>query len=132
MDILLQLFRKEELNKLVEENIWIKNISKENVRKILKLLSDQKCNHKELRNIILTNPNVLQKDPNELEELIYKFKEYNVLKTNSIFNIYPYILNKVAYEIDTFFFIKQKEGLKDDEIVALLEKEPYTIDMTNK
>ena len=130
MDILRQLFRMDEIEKLTKENSWLKNISKEHIKKILKVLSDQKCNNKELRNIILTNPDVLQKDPDELEELIYKIKEYNVIHLNKTMNNYPYILNKKAYEIDTFIFLKQKDGLTEEEMIRLLENEPYKIDMT--
>ena len=132
MDSLKQLFREREIEELVEQNKEIKVRKKEDIRRILKLLADQKCTNKELRNIIKINPFVLTRNPDALEELIYKLKEYKVLHVNKVFDCYPYITNKYAYEIDTFFFIKQKEGLDDKEIIKILEEEPYQIDMTTK
>ena len=129
MDILKQLFRENEILELLKKEKKIFYQDKEIIRRILKILADQKCNNKELRNIILTNPAVLLLDPDELEELIYKLKEYGVLYLNKSFDNYPYLLNKKAYEIDTFFFIKQKEGLKDEEIIKILEEEPYLIEV---
>ncbi len=129
MDILKQLFRDQEINIILEQIPNIKKHNKENISKIIKLLADQKCNNKELRNIILTNPDVLLKNPEDIEELIYKLKEYNVLHLNKSFDNYPYLLNLKPYEIDTFIFLKQKEGLKEEEIIKILEDEPYLIEI---
>ena len=131
MDILLQLFRQEEINKLVEENDWIRKLNKDDLRQVIRLLANERCNNKLLRNIIQTNPDVLGKNPDELEELILKFKEYNIIHLDKVFDTYPYILNKKAYMLDTYFFIKEKEGLTEEEISKMLEEEPYKIEMTS-
>ncbi len=131
MDILLQLFRQEEINKLVEENDWIRKLNKDDLRQVIRLLANERCNNKLLRNIIQTNPEVLGKNPDELEELILKFKEYNIIHLDKVFDTYPYILNKKAYMLDTYFFIKEKEGLTEEEISKMLEEEPYKIEMTS-
>lgn len=131
MDCLKQLFRDSEIEKLLEQNPDIQYCKKEDLRKIIKLLADQKCNHKELRNILQTNPFLLTRNPDELEELIYKLKEYGVLLLNQVFDLDPFLTNKNAYEIDSFFFVKQKEGLTDDEIIKLIQNEPYLLEMTS-
>ena len=130
MDILRQLFREEEIKRLVLENDWLKIISKEQIRSILKILSNEKCNNKVLRNIIITYPEVLRKNIDELNELIYILKGYKIIHLEVLFDLYPLFLRKKGYEVDNFFFIKQKEGLKNDEIKKLLEREPYLIDVT--
>ena len=131
MDILRQLFREEEIKRLIKENDWLKIISKEQVRDIIKTLSDEKCNNRVLRNIIITYPEVLRKDVDELKELIYVLKGYEIIHLENLFDEYPFFLKKKAYEVDNFFFIKQKEGHKNNEIKKILEDTPYMIDVTS-
>lgn len=131
MDSLKQIFREIEIEVILKQNPDIRFAKKEDIRRILKLLSDQKCNHRVMRHILLTNPFVLTRDPNELEELIFKFKEYHVFRLDLVFDGDPYIISKNAFEVDSFFFMKQKEGLSDQDIITLLEKEPYQMEMTS-
>jgi len=130
MDILRQLFREEEIKRLVLENDWLKIISKEQVRDIIRVLANEKCNNKVLRNIIFNYPEVLRKDVDELNELIYILKGYEIIHLEKLFDLYPLFLKKKGYEVDNFFFIKQKEGLNNIEIKKLLEEKPYLIDVT--
>ena len=131
MDCLKQLFRDTEIEMMLEENPDIQYQDKNSIRRIIKLLADQKCNHKVLRNILQTNPSLLTRDPDELEELIYKLKEYGVLLLNKAFDLDPFLTNKNAYEIDSFVFMKQKEGLTEDEIIRIIQEEPYLLEMTS-
>lgn len=128
MEVLLQLFREEEIKELIKTNEFIEKQSKENISRILKILFDQKCTNNLMRNIIKSNPFVLTRDPDNLEELIYKLKEYGIIHIDIVADTYPYILNKNAYEIDTFFFKKMKEGKNEEEAKEILESEPYLID----
>lgn len=134
MDILRQLFREDEIERLMEKNPYIKLQTKENLGRILKLLADQKCNPKVLRNIIETNPNVLSRNPDELEELIFKCKEYNLLHLEKIFDEYPPLTSKNAYELDLYFYQKTRNKKSLEEAEEELKKEPFRIDleMTNQ
>ena len=129
MDALQQLFRQEEIDELVEMNPNIPFQKKEDLRKILKLLADQKCNNRVLRNIIQTYPFVLTRSPEEVEELIIKFKEYGIVHLEKLFDAYPFILMKDAYEIDGFFIQKKQENMTLEEAKKLLEEEPFQIDV---
>ena len=131
MDSLKQLFRDIEIEELIEQNPEIRLRKKEDIRQILKLLSDQKCNHRVLRYIIMTNPFVLTRDPHELEELIYKLKEYQVIHLDKVFEGDPYITSKNTFDVDSFFFVKQKEGYSNQDIIKILEEQPYQIEMTS-
>ncbi|MBR3210591.1 MAG: hypothetical protein IKF71_01480 [Bacilli bacterium] len=131
MDSLKQLFRDGEVEQIISQNPEIKIRNKEDIRKILKLLSDQKCNHRVMRYILMINPFVLTRNPEELEELIYKLKEYHVIHLDKVFEGDPYLMSKNSFDIDCFFFTKQKEGYSDQEIVEILENEPYQIEMTD-
>ena len=131
MEVLKQLFRDNEIEKLKEDNSNLVYLSSEDISKVIRVLANQKCNNRVLRKIIMTYPDILNRNVDDLEDLIYKLKEYNVLHFDKAFDNYPYLLNKQPYEIDSFFFVKQKEGLSDDEIIKILEEEPYKIEMTS-
>ncbi len=129
MDILSQLFKKEEIDEILEMNPNIQYQKKEDLRKIIKLLADQKCSNRILRNILQTNPMVLTRSPEDVEELIIKLKEYNILHLDKLFDEYPFILIKDAYEIDGYFINKRSENISLEEARELLEKEPFQIDV---
>ena len=128
MEVLLQLFSEDEIKELLQDNEFIPKQSKENLSRILRILSNQKCSNKIMRNVIKSNPYILTRDPDSLEELIYKLKEYGIIHIELLADTYPFILNKNAYEIDTFFFKQIKEGKSEEEAKELLESEPYLID----
>ena len=129
MDILSQLFKKEEIDEILEMNPNIQYQKKEDLRRIIKLLADQKCSNRILRNILQTNPMVLTRSPEDVEELIIKLKEYNILHLDKLFDEYPFILIKDAYEIDGYFINKRSENMSLEEARELLEKEPFQIDV---
>ncbi len=129
MDILSQLFKKEEIDEILEMNPNIQYQKKEDLRKIIKLLADQKCSNRILRNILQTNPMVLTRSPEDVEELIIKLKEYNILHLDKLFDEYPFILIKDAYEIDGYFINKRNENMSLEDARELLEKEPFQIDV---
>lgn len=128
MDILLQLFKKEEIDKLLEIHPEIKYQSKDQIRKILKFLADQNCTNQIMRNVINTNPFLLTRDIGELEELKEKLESYEITHLEKVYDTYPFILLKNAYEIDTFFFQKMKEGIGEEEARKILEEEPYRME----
>jgi len=132
MDSLKQLFREEEIQEIIKKEEKIVLHDKNKIREVIRVIADQKCNHKELRNIIMTYPEVLLRDAEELKELIYNLKGYGVLNLNKTFDNYPYILGKYPYEIDSFIYQKQKEGTSEKEMIRILEEEPYQIEMTSK
>lgn len=132
MDSLKQLFREEEIQEIVQKEAKIALHDKNKIREVIKLIADQKCNHKELRNIIMTYPDVLLRNADEIKELIYELKGYGVLNLNKTFDNYPFILGKYPYEIDSFIYQKQKEGTTEKEIIRILEEKPYLIEMTSK
>lgn len=129
MDILSQLFKKEEIDEILEMNPNIQYQKKEDLRRIIKLLADQKCSNRILRNILQTNPMVLTRSPEDVEELIIKLKEYNILHLDKLFDEYPFILIKDAYEIDGYFINKRNENMSLEDARELLEKEPFQIDV---
>ena len=128
MEILLQLFREEEIKEIVRNNKEIKNLTKEDLRKSIKYLADLGCNNRIMRNIIKSNPFYLTRDMEDVEELIEKIRDYSINHIELMLDTYPFLLNKNAYEIDGFFIKKRQEGLSEEETKELLELEPYLIE----
>ena len=128
MDILLQLFHSKEIEKIIEKCPDVKFVPKENLRNIIKLIADQNCNNNILRYIIMNNPSFLLRDSSEIEELISILKEYGVVDFDLAFTVYPYLLNKSAYEIDNFYIKKHQEGYSNEDISEILEVQGFLID----
>lgn len=125
MDILKQLFREEDIKVLRERVPELEKVSPDNIRKIIKLLSDQKCDMPLLRKIIIVTPEVLLRDPSDIEELIYKLKEYNVLKIKEMLENYPLLIMKNAYEVDGYFIKMKNQNKTLEEAREHLEKFPF-------
>ena len=81
------------------------------------------CNDKEIRNIIISNPNILIRSNLDILKLIKTLASYGFNTLNITFDTNPFLLNKDSYEIDEFFKEKRKQNLSDDEIIDLIENE---------
>ena len=125
MDILKQLFRDEEIEFLKKRVPELESVTRENIRDVIKVLANQKCNNLLLRKVIMTVPEVLLRDPEEMEELIYKCKEYNILHIEKILDNYPPFIMKNAYEIDGYFINMQKQNMSLEEAAKHLETYPF-------
>ncbi len=81
------------------------------------------CNDKEIRNIIISNPNILIRSNLDILKLIKTLASYGFNTLNITFDTNPFLLNKDSYEIYEFFKEKRKQNLSDDEIIDLIENE---------
>ena len=81
------------------------------------------CNDKEIRNIIISNHNILIRSNLDILILIKTLGRYGFNTLNITFDTNPFLLNKDSYEIDEFFKEKRKQNLSDDEIIDLIENE---------
>ena len=81
------------------------------------------CNDKEIRNIIISNPNILIRSNLDILKLIKTLASYGFNTLNITFDTNPFLLNKDSYEIDEFYKEKRKQNLSDDEIIDLIENE---------
>ena len=128
MEVLRQLFNDKEIDNLLEVNPYIKVKSDKDLGSVIKVLSHTHCTNKVLRNIITTNPFVLLRDASDIEELIEKLEGYNIKRVDKIFDMYPYILLKNAYEIDGYFIKCHSKGIDISKAVEMLLEDPYLID----
>ena len=127
---------KNMINYLLELGIDekdIKNIMEVNkgftdfddYEKNVELLKMINCDDKEIRNIIISNPNVLIRNNNDILKLIKCFNKYGFTNLNMLFDSNPYLLNNDDFELVNYFNKKSKEGLSNEDIIDLLESNPY-------
>ena len=128
MDILKQLFHEKEIEKILEKCEDVKFAKKDEIRSIIKQLLDVGCDNNLIRYLIMTNPNIVTNSSNKIKEIIDVLTEYGIEDLELVFYLYPYILNKDAYEIDNFYIKKHQEGYSNEDIKNILEVEPYLID----
>lgn len=128
MDSLLKVFSEDEIVNLININPNIKDISNSHVESLLKVLEDLGLNSKILRNVIMSNPFYLTRDLDDVLELINCLGEYGIKNIWVILDTYPLFLNLYKSDIDDFIEIKKNEGLSLEDIIEIIESEPYIID----
>ena len=128
MDILLQLFNRKELDRIISKCEDLKKLKKDDISNIINFFHELNFDDTYIRFIIMGNPTFLLRSSDKLRELIDALKEYGVTDVDLCIYLYPEILNKSVYEIDNFYIKKHLEGLDNESINLLLETEPSLID----
>ena len=82
------------------------------------------CDERIIKNVIMSNEQVLLRSISDLEKLVSKLREIGLTDIVDLLDANPYILNLDAYEIDDYIKRKEESGESFDEIVDALESEP--------
>jgi hypothetical protein len=82
------------------------------------------CDERIIKNVIMSNEQVLLRSISDLEKLVAKLREIGLTDIVDLLDANPYILNLDAYEIDDYIKRKEESGESFDEIVDALESEP--------
>ena len=82
------------------------------------------CDERIIKNVIMSNEQVLSRSMSDLEKLVAKLREIGLTDIVDLLDANPYILNLDAYEIDDYIKRKEESGESFDEIVEALESEP--------
>ena len=128
MDKLSHLLNEIEIDEIVSIN---ENIKEEtDVNEKIELLESLDIEDSIIRNIIKSNPFFLTRTTNDLKELITRLKKIGIIEFDTMFDTYPYLLNKNSYEIDEF--LKANRDKTDEDIKEILESRPYEIDEINE
>ena len=121
MDTLVRFgFSIEEIKNMMDSNMEIENINDKNILKLIKLLEFENCTERIIKNIFITNPFYLSRNPDDIEKLFNELKKLGVKKLNIFFDTNPYLLN--LSEDYLKMLIKNKK-LKGNELIDFLYKE---------
>jgi hypothetical protein len=82
------------------------------------------CDERIIKNVIMSNEQVLSRSISDLEKLVAKLREIGLTDIVDLLDANPYILNLDAYEIDDYIKRKEESGESFDKIVDALESEP--------
>ena len=124
LDKLIELgIREIDLNNIKE---FINNDNIEDFNKILELLKSLNCHDYILRNIIVGNPFILERDYDSIKSLIDYMQSKGFKSLNLLFDSYPLFLNKDAFEIEEYINNKQNKSMED--IIDELESNPTLIE----
>ena len=124
-------FTDDDIKYMYEINNEIINISSEEMLEKIKILQNINCGEEQIKNIIVSNPFYLNRCNNDVLFLIKKIKEIGIISLNILFDSNPWLLNKDNFEIENFIKSKQNEGFEMDEIVDMIDSNPYILDELN-
>ncbi len=126
------------LDKLIElgiRDIDINNIKEfinedniEDFNKIIILLKSINCNDSMIRNIVVGNPFILQRDYEDILELTNYLTSIGFKNLNLLYDSYPMFLNKDKFEIEDYIESKVKNNNSLEDIIDDLESNPLLIE----
>ena len=94
------------------------------MEELINFLKKIGCDERIIKNVIMSNEQVLSRSMPDLEKLVAKLREIGLTDIVDLLDANPYILNLDAYEIDDYIKRKEESGESFDEIVDALESEP--------
>ena len=129
MGILFELgIDTNDIKNMLELCPLIKDMSDDEIKRKIDILSFIGCNIRHIKNIIISNPYYLDRIDNDILKLISYLKEIGISNIYLLFDSNPYLLNRDKFEIEEYINSKIKIGLPMDEIVDEFESNPYIID----
>lgn len=94
MDTLVRYgFSIEEIKNMMDSNQEIEKLNDKKISKLISILEKNNCNKDIIKNIFITNPFYLNKNPYEIEETIKEFKKIGIENINLLIDSNPYIIN---------------------------------------
>lgn len=113
----------DDIKDIIEFNEGL--VDYDNYKENVDLLKGIGCTEKEIRNIIISNPNVLIRDNKDLLDLVACLKYYGFNDLNLLFDSNPYLLNKDDFELKEYVEEKKKIGLEMNDIIRELENDLF-------
>ena len=103
----------------------INELSDDEIMNKVNILKQINCNDMQIKNIVSSNVQYLDRSENDIQKLISKMKETGFTTLNILFDGNPYILNLDDFEIENYIENRAKEGEKVEDIVDDWESNPY-------
>ncbi len=127
IDVLVELGFTEEVKDFQIQYQDLLDVDIENIKSKILILENLDFDFEEIKNIILTNPIYLNKNNDEIINLINTLSEYNINDIKNLININPYILSLDRIDIEEYFVNKLHEGISKEDIIDSLEENPTEI-----
>ena len=126
LDKLIELgIREIDINNIKE---FINEDNSEEFNKIIELLRSINCNDSMIRNIVVGNPIILQRDYEDILEVTNYLTSIGFKNLNLLYDSYPMFLNKDVVEIKDYIESKVKNNISLEDIIDELENNPLLIE----
>ena len=103
----------------------IKELEEKEIKEKIEILKNIKCDEIQIRNIISSNAQYLDRSNTDIEKLIKKLEELGFDTLNILFDGNPYILNLDDYEIENYIKNREDKGELLEDIVDDMSSNPY-------
>ena len=129
MDMLYKLgLEEKEIYEMIERCKDIKDLTEEEIEQKILLLKKLDCNERHIRNIIVSNPDYLNRTNSDVIKLINKLFILDFDCINILLDSNPYILNKDDFEVEGYIKNRLENGEKLEDIVDDLNSNPILFD----
>lgn len=126
LDKLIELgIRDIDINNMKE---FINEDNMEDFNKIIELLKNLNCSDSMIRNIVVGNPIILQRDYEDILEVTNYLTSIGFKNLNLLYDSYPMFLNKDVVEIKDYIESKVKNNISLEDIIDELESNPLLIE----
>ncbi len=126
LDKLIELgIRDIDINNMKE---FINEDNMEDFNKIIELLKNLNCSDSMIRNIVVGNPIILQRDYEDILEVTNYLTSIGFKNLNLLYDSYPMFLNKDVMEIKDYIESKVKNNISLEDIIDELENNPLLIE----
>ena len=126
MEELIKLdLSKNTIKTMVEMCPNLLELNDDEIRNKMKILEDIGCSYIQIRNIVSSNADYLDRSDDIIFELINRLKDFGFSNLNLLFDANPYILSLESFEIDDYVNSRLNNGEILEDIVDELESNPY-------
>ena len=120
-ELLLFGINEEEIKEINEKSNVLKEVTDKEIKDRINLLREINCEDKIIKNIIISNPDYLNRSVDDILKLIKKLLELNIERIDITFDGNPWLLNKDDFEIDEFIKDKKESGMDYEDILDLID-----------
>lgn len=119
---------EDDIKNMLEQNSNIFNMSGDMIKEKIDILRYINCNERHIKNIIISNPEYLERDSSDILKLIKYLNDMGFTLLNLLFESNPYFLNYDVFEIRNYINKRKDDGIELEDIVDEVESNPYIID----
>ena len=112
---------EDNIMEIFDKYPYIKNIDDNEIKNKIYMLEYIGSSKKIIKNIIISNPEYLNRDIDDIKDLINKLLSLKIQRLDITFDSNPWLLNKDSYEIDDFIDEKVNSGVDYEDVIDLID-----------
>lgn len=119
---------EKEIKNMLEQIPSLYNISSELVKQKIEILRYVGCSERNIKNIIVSNPEYLERDNDDVIQLIKYLIDKGFTLLNLLFDSNPYFLNYDKFEVEDYINKRLDDGIELEDVIDEIDSNPYIID----